>query len=109
MKLYNDLPTEEIRKFGCLRENCEQINWERVWVHHDKARPDLQNLTVVNMNIQRNIPTKIIKHTLAYDYTNFIADFGGYLGLLLGASILSIYDFWIGLVDKGINWNKNKP
>ena len=33
-----------------------------------------------------------------YGFTNFLADIGGYLGLLLGASILSIskdlYEYW---------------
>ena len=32
-----------------------------------------------------------------YEMTNFIADFGGYLGLLLGCSLLSFY-------DKGREW-----
>jgi hypothetical protein len=30
---------------------------------------------------------------LTYDLSNFVADFGGYLGLLLGHSLLSFYDF----------------
>ena len=32
------------------------------------------------------------KQYLIYDKTHFIADFGGYLGLLLGSSLLSVYD-----------------
>ena len=32
------------------------------------------------------------KQYLIYDENHFIADFGGYLGLLLGSSLLSVYD-----------------
>ena len=32
------------------------------------------------------------KQYLIYDGTDFVADFGGYLGLLLGSSLLSLYD-----------------
>ena len=36
---------------------------------------------------------------IIYDETNFIANFGGYLGLLLGSSVLTFYDggkIWMG-------------
>ena len=33
-------------------------------------------------------------HYLSYDNNNFIADFGGYLGLLLGSSLLTFYDLF---------------
>ena len=35
---------------------------------------------------------EIIQQVRLYSLTNFIADFGGYLGLLLGASVLSMFD-----------------
>ncbi len=35
---------------------------------------------------------------LLYGWSNFVADFGGYLGLLLGHSVLSFYDFGKDLV-----------
>ena len=34
----------------------------------------------------------LVKEYYTYAMYSFIADFGGYLGLLLGASILSFYD-----------------
>ncbi len=50
------------------------------------------------------------KEKLSYEFTNFVADFGGYLGLLLGASLLSIYD---GLIEicrriESLSRNNNK-
>ena len=45
---------------------------------------------------------------LVYDYNNFIADIGGYLGLLLGHSILSVYSMSADWITKPIrsigNW-----
>ena len=35
-----------------------------------------------------------------YDYGDLIADFGGYLGLLLGASLISLYDMVQTLFQK---------
>ena len=35
------------------------------------------------------------KEYLTYDINSFIADIGGYLGLLLGHSLLSVYE-WLG-------------
>ena len=41
---------------------------------------------------------EIVKQVRLYTMTNFIADFGGYLGLLLGASVMSFFSqiltFW---------------
>ena len=47
-----------------------------------------------------NFQVTVIKHVEMYKFMNFVADFGGYLGLLLGASILSIFDDVIGLCRK---------
>ena len=35
-----------------------------------------------------------------YDFPNLLADFGGYLGLLLGSSIMGFYDTLVDLVRK---------
>ena len=37
---------------------------------------------------------------LTYDMNSLIADIGGYLGLLLGYSLLSIYEWLMGCVYK---------
>ena len=43
-----------------------------------------------------------MEESLAYTFINLVAEFGGYLGILMGASILSLYDF---LMD--MNWKYN--
>ena len=37
-----------------------------------------------------------------YDFNSFFADVGGYMGLLLGSSLLSIYDE----IGQWLNWKK---
>ncbi len=35
---------------------------------------------------------RVTSEVLLYNFQNFVADFGGYLGLLLGSSIPAIYE-----------------
>ena len=48
------------------------------------------------------------KDVFTYDLNSFVADFGGYLGLLLGMSLLSIFDLGWDLVEAGIAKKKKK-
>ena len=43
---------------------------------------------------------EVQKESLVYGYQDLLADFGGYLGLLLGVSMLSIYDYALELFIK---------
>ena len=43
---------------------------------------------------------KVPKEYLTYDGNDFVADFGGYLGLLLGHSILTFYDWIVLMIEK---------
>jgi hypothetical protein len=71
----------------------------------------LKNYVTIKSNFQFFLSYKKVELTqehITYQWENFVADFGGYLGLLLGASLLDIYD----LMFKGIKniWKylKNK-
>lgn len=48
--------------------------------------------------IQYEVPVR--EHVIAYDIWNLISDFGGYLGLLLGYSILAFYDTSVFIIGK---------
>ena len=43
---------------------------------------------------------RVVTEEMIYTYADLIADFGGYLGLLLGASIMSMYDI---IAQIGVN------
>ncbi len=49
-------------------------------------------MSVAIYTIPPGSSVKIIREELTYGIKDFVADFGGYLGLLLGASLISIYD-----------------
>ena len=40
------------------------------------------------------------KQYLTYDNNNFVADFGGYLGLLLGHSVLTFYEWLVLIIER---------
>ena len=53
---------------------------------------DLKILSYLYQTLpQREVIIETQKFT--YDYNSFIADFGGFLGLLLGVSFIDIYNF----------------
>ncbi len=88
-----NLDTEALTDLGCFRLSCKWVSWQNVqsnFFTSPNAAPT--NTTVVQLRLQKSLLTTVYKHTLTYQVSNFIADFGGYLGLLLGASLISIYD-----------------
>ena len=46
---------------------------------------------------------------VTYDTNAFIADFGGYLGLLLGQSIIAMYDMLVLYMDKATKYLQPRP
>jgi hypothetical protein len=48
----------------------------------------------------------LTKEHFTYQWENFVADFGGYLGLLLGASLLDIYDLTFNGIYKYMEISK---
>ncbi len=56
-----------------------------------------------------NTDYKVREEYIAYDFSSLTADFGGYLGLLLGHSILTLYDVGLDLFEKlAAKTNKRK-
>ena len=82
---------------------CRQIEWKAVTnyevrnlINHKEAvLRKFGDTYSVNFFINQK-EVKIIKEVYLYDFFNFVADFGGYLGLLLGGSILTAFD---GITD----------
>jgi hypothetical protein len=44
------------------------------------------------------LQVNVMQEISLYGLSNFIADFGGYLGLLLGASLITIYEEIVSVI-----------
>ena len=70
-------------------KTCSRNVWKyNVMYRYEENRINGTMVTII-------MPTdevEIIQQVRLYSIANFIADFGGYLGLLLGASVLSMFD-----------------
>ena len=92
---------QELTEFGCMIPNCQQDSWEVTGRNdYDNSMWGVLNTTSLVLIFQRGKCLSIVKEVLTYSGANFIADFGGYLGLLLGASLLSIYDSALSIFDR---------
>ncbi len=86
---------KEIISFGCHLPNCKKIEWEVLRTENYGAFGSKVDNAVLMMQFSKADCMKTTMYHLVYGFSNFVADFGGYLGLLLGASLLSIYDTWV--------------
>lgn len=94
---------EEFKKFAGSqqlldfkgREQCERNVWTFTSLYTTTKKEF--NGTKITILMPSN-EVEIVKQVRLYTMTNFIADFGGYLGLLLGASFMSFFSqiltFW---------------
>ena len=98
-----------LTRFNCLPLECIERSWKsnsaaRV---EDLTSPLTRHVAIldpvpsdVDLNSTRLVlglylKTKritVLKHTKLYSFANFVADFGGYFGLLLGGSLLAVLD-----------------
>ena len=84
MKMLKPEIIEELRMEKCMMENCEQRLW-KVRFKDEKESPKIGFFYFIPQR------TKVLerKEVKLYTLVNVFADIGGYLGLLLGESILS--------------------
>ena len=54
---------------------------------------------------QREILIETQKFT--YDFADFVADFGGFLGLLLGINFIDIYNFLTGFILSQLGFDQS--
>lgn len=79
---------EELKSKDCMRESCQQIRWLTVDIVKDYQHGEYFELAVMAEEFEEVTESRL------YGLTQFISDFGGYLGLLLGYSSLSLLT-WI--------------
>ncbi len=82
--------TEKLKEFGCLVPNCETVRWQTI-KETTRTAPDSRML-YLNFEIPAGETVKVFKEEASYGFASFVADFGGYMGLFLGASLLSLFE-----------------
>ena len=100
----SDKIQEKLMEAKCLPLNCENKIWKPIpnfeATHLSKHPVDTMKSISGNFIIGFFLSSKNIKVTEEvelYNLGKFIADFGGYLGLLLGASLITFIDGFIWL------------
>ena len=88
----NTTSEENLKKLklkGCLKPNCFQTYWKKSYVSYGNGDP---NCTRLSFGLLSDAYTIKHREILLADFSTFVVDCGSYLGLFLGASILSITD-----------------
>ena len=91
-RFYRDISTNitttKIEKMGCFLPNCRRVSSKNgyfdTFLH--------ENGTLLWFGLPSNTYTIRRQEILLADFSTFVADCGSYLGLFLGASVLSITD-----------------
>ena len=94
----------ELIKEGCFIPNCMQRSWE---IKKEKNREETNEngslITGFQYKIHENTKVLVRKEVRLYTVINFFAEVGGYLGLLLGESLLSYLitvSKWLQIIGK---------
>lgn len=86
--LANGTLMTDLKSRNCWIPNCQKKEWTRLSFQKVNAR----NSTGIEIKITMNTATLVqtIQENKLYGFTNFVSDFGGFMGLLLGYSIFSM-------------------
>ena len=97
----------KIEKKGCFKPNCKKTTWVK---NQFSTKEGIAGTTSESLTYYINIPStmKVLqkREVKIADFGTFVADFGGYLGLFLGASVLSLTDAVIVNLSRVIKWIK---
>ena len=89
---------DAIQEKGCFKPNCKKRRWERKYFEMFPSW--VKNHTIIMQGLSDSATTILRKEIRLADFSTFIADCGSYLGLFLGASILSLSDIAISAAKK---------
>ena len=80
---------EELINEGCFIPNCMQRSWKIRNQRNTDERQNDKPLTGFGIKMPPNMKVLVREEVKLYTLINFFAEVGGYLGLLLGESLLS--------------------
>ena len=84
MKILKSEASKELINEGCFMPNCMQRSWTI-----KKEKTLVRNKTGFQFEVPQHMKVLVREEVELYTLINFFAEVGGYLGLLLGESILS--------------------
>ena len=87
-----------------IEKKCERNVWKFTTLYTHKYAKNVINGTMVTLMMPSD-EVEIHEEVRLYTMANFIADFGGFLGLLLGASVNSFLDIILEIISKYRNKN----
>ena len=103
----------KITRKGCFKPNCMKRKWKRIYSEtfstsiFSWAKP---NTTFLYFILPDTATTMMKDEIRLADFSTFMADCGSYLGLFLGASILSLSEIGVSLakrLKKATRYKKN--
>ena len=89
---------DQLEQKGCLKPNCITKKW--VKVYHEIWYPPNENQTLILFAVPDTSKTVVRREIRLADFATFMADCGSYLGLFLGASILSLSEIGVTAFKK---------
>ena len=82
---------EEINAFRCNEQNCQQTNWEMS--SFQKIKLEFNNgRSYFKLTFPSSKKISVMEESLAYTKLDLLADIGGYAGIFVGASMITVYD-----------------
>jgi hypothetical protein len=99
---------KELEKHGCASKaltNCLSTTWQNQgtgFIDKDMAAPflDVEDENIAMIAFSPLGQATFIDEYFIYKVENLVADIGGYMGLFLGASCLSIFELVLSAVKK---------
>ena len=89
MNILKPEETKELVNKGCFILNCMQRSWKIRNQRNSDERDNDKPLTGFGIKMPPNMKVLVREEVKLYTLVNFFAEVGGYLGLLLGESLLS--------------------
>ena len=89
MSILKPEETKELMNKGCFIPNCMQRSWKIRNQRNTDERKNDKPLTGFGIKMPPNMKVLVREEVNLYTLINFFAEVGGYLGLLLGESLIS--------------------
>ena len=99
-----------LKKIGCIIPNCEERTWHIESFQKENLSNTMSDLSGQNLLLTIDFPHSskvLVRNEInLYTVSSFFADVGGYLGLLLGESLISYFLLIIQWLKKIVSSGK---